>query len=214
SAANLLLGPARDRMKADSPIRIARKRKRDAAGGELEKQDPVSAGRVQILHLAENNPIAQACAVMTEFERLSRLVQDWSWSKTAVIARNWAILDPIRSYCELHGIPVQSAAEDSGTAWRLRETQALVSYLREDRRKLIDAASISAWLGQQPGGINWSLLRDAMEEYALETGEAEHPVDHCVEWLAEWARDSRRKQTGLLLLSAHRAKGLQFDNVA
>ena len=33
------------------------------------------------------------------------------------------------------------------------------------------------------------------------------------EWLAEWARDNRRRQRGLLLTSAHRAKGLEFDHV-
>ena len=33
------------------------------------------------------------------------------------------------------------------------------------------------------------------------------------EWLAEWGRDFRRRPNGLLLLTAHRAKGLQFDHV-
>ena len=32
-------------------------------------------------------------------------------------------------------------------------------------------------------------------------------------WLAEWGRELRRRQTGLLLLTAHRAKGLEFDHV-
>ena len=40
------------------------------------------------------------------------------------------------------------------------------------------------------------------------------PVDHFIEWLAEWGRDVRRRQRGLLLLTAHRAKGLEFDHVA
>ena len=39
------------------------------------------------------------------------------------------------------------------------------------------------------------------------------PVDHFVEWLAEWGREVRRRQRGLLLLTAHRAKGLEFDHV-
>ena len=43
---------------------------------------------------------------------------------------------------------------------------------------------------------------------------AEVPVAHFVEWLAEWGRDVRRRQRGLLLLTAHRAKGLEFDHVA
>ncbi len=48
---------------------------------------------------------------------------------------------------------------------------------------------------------------------ALETGGAELPTGHFIEWLAEWGREVRRKQTGLMLLTAHRAKGLEFDHV-
>ena len=48
----------------------------------------------------------------------------------------------------------------------------------------------------------------------LETGGGEAPVDHVVEWLAEWGREIRRRQRGLLLLTGHRAKGLEFDHVA
>ena len=39
------------------------------------------------------------------------------------------------------------------------------------------------------------------------------PVEAFVEWLAEWGREARRRQRGLLLLTAHRAKGLEFDHV-
>ena len=38
------------------------------------------------------------------------------------------------------------------------------------------------------------------------------PVDNFIEWLAEWG-DVRRRQHGLLLLTAHGAKGLEFDHV-
>ena len=34
-----------------------------------------------------------------------------------------------------------------------------------------------------------------------------------IEWLAEWGREIRRRQHGLLLLAGHRAKGLEFDHV-
>ena len=43
---------------------------------------------------------------------------------------------------------------------------------------------------------------------------AEVPVDHFIEWLAEWGREVRRRQHGLLLSTAHRAKGLEFNHVA
>jgi len=39
------------------------------------------------------------------------------------------------------------------------------------------------------------------------------PPSRSSEWLAEWGREIRKRQTGLLLLSAHRAKGLEFDDV-
>ena len=39
-------------------------------------------------------------------------------------------------------------------------------------------------------------------------------MDHFIEWLAEWGREVRRRQRGLFLLTAHRAKGLEFDHVA
>ena len=34
-----------------------------------------------------------------------------------------------------------------------------------------------------------------------------------VQWFGEWAREARGEQRGLLLLTAHRAKGLEFDHV-
>ena len=37
--------------------------------------------------------------------------------------------------------------------------------------------------------------------------------DHFIEWLAEWGREVRRRQRGLMLMTAHRAKGLEFDHV-
>ena len=74
-------------------------------------------------------------------------------------------------------------------------------------------AALQAWaMGGTPGP--WQdLLRQAVDEYILEDGGAEAPVDRLLEWLAEWGRDVRRRQQGLLLLTAHRAKGLEFDHV-
>ncbi|MEM9435752.1 MAG: 3'-5' exonuclease [Pseudomonadota bacterium] len=39
------------------------------------------------------------------------------------------------------------------------------------------------------------------------------PSADVIEWLAEWSRDSWGEQRGLKLLTAHRAKGLEFDDV-
>ena len=52
-----------------------------------------------------------------------------------------------------------------------------------------------------------------MEQYIADTSGVELPAPHFIEWLAEWGRDFRRRQDGVLLLSAHRAKGLEFRHV-
>ena len=78
----------------------------------------------------------------------------------------------------------------------------------------MDGAALRGWVGARPSGPWDDLLRQAIEEHALETGGGEAPVGHVIEWLAEWGREIRRRQHGLLLLTAHRAKGLEFDHVA
>ena len=74
----------------------------------------------------------------------------------------------------------------------------------EDLKGFVDGQSPTPWT---------ELLQEAIAEYELETGGVETATDQFVEWLAEWGRDLRRRQRGLLLLTAHRAKGLEFDHV-
>ena len=212
SAANAVIEPAKGRMKAGHPIHVDRARESEPPGGDWGLLDPVARGQVQILPSGDG-PIAQAQAVVAELQRLSTLDSAWDWSSCAVIAREWSLLDPVRSLCELEGIPVQMANEDFTGFWHLRETRALVRWVRERESKLLTCADLDAWLdGQRP--TPWTqVLEEAVRAYEAETGPAETPADHFVEWLAEWGRDFRRRQRGLLLLTAHRAKGLEFEHV-
>ena len=146
--------------------------------------------------------------------RLKDLDSNWKWSNCAVIAREWKYLEPARAYCEAHGIPVQMANEEIPRFWLLRETRGLIGWLRERESRLVDETTLRAWLDLRPGGPWTDLLREAIDEHALETAGTEVPVEHAIEWLAEWGRDVRRRQRGLLLATAHRAKGLEFDHVA
>ncbi len=235
-AANAMIAPAARRMKVEHPIRIDRQREKMAPGGPWQKRDIVAQGRVQILSAGPDS-FSQAQAVMAEFTRMKDLAPDWDWSNCAVIAREWKTLEPLRAWCELHGVPAQMADEPI-PVWALRETQALVAWLRE--RPLVDGAALGAWLVEQvawvgtrsdkgcreapgadfvgtssdPQNIWWDLLAEAVAEYGLETGAVELPSRHCSEWLAEWGREAKRRQRGLLLLTAHRAKGLEFAHVA
>ena len=214
AAANAVIEPARQRMKTDHPIHVNRSREREHPGGASAGRDPLAQGRVQILRVSSTNAAVQAQAVLAELQRLASLTPDWDWSSCAVIAREWSFLDPVRALCELEGIPVQTANEDSLSIWRLRETQAVVSWLRTRDSRLIGSTELSDWLAGQPPSPWNELLGKALEEYEMETEGSETPVDHFVEWLAEWSREARPQQRGLLLLTAHRAKGLEFGHVA
>ena len=211
-AANAVIEPAQDRMKIDNEIRIDRARAKDLPGGPWGECDTVGRGRVQILP-AGRDTISQAQAAMEEMRRLASLASDWDWSSCAVIAKEWAYLEPVRSLCELEGIPVQMANEDLPSVWHLRETQALVGWLRRRNPGLIGTTDLRRWLSEQRGGPWIELLREAVDEHEVEVGGGAGPVDSFIEWLAEWGREVRRRQRGLLLLTAHRAKGLEFDHV-
>ncbi len=213
AAANAMIEPARSRMKARHPIYVDRARERDPSGGEWTELDPVSRGRVQLLP-AGGDAVRQARVVMAELLRLSELAPTWDWLKCAAIAREWKYLIPVRAFCEAYNVPVQMANEEIPSFWRLRETRAFVQWLREREPRVVDSASLRGWVDARPSDPWHDLLRQAVEEHALETGGGETPVDHFIEWLAEWGRDVRRRQRGLLLLTAHRAKGLEFDHVA
>ena len=211
-AANMLIAPAADRMKVGHDIAVNRGRRKDRPGGDLERLDSIGRGQVQILR-APNDEAVQAVLAVSELERLSSLVPDWSWAKAAVIARTWRQLGPVRSYCEARGIPVQAASDDPPNVWRLRETQSLVDWLRRRSGAAVRVADIAGWMDRQPDDHWWSLLREGLEDLFHELGDREADRGDVIEWLAEWGRDARKRQTGLLLLSAHRAKGLEFDDV-
>ena len=213
AAANAVIGRAGDRMKADHAIRINQERAKAPAGGRWAERDPVAHGKVQVLQVADSSAISQAQAAVAELQRLSSLDPDWDWSKCAVIAREWSYFEPVRTVCERDGIPVQMANESNLSLWHLRETQAMVNWVRQRDPGMLRNADVKDWLDRQPAGPWIEMLRQAAEEHNIETATADVPAASFIEWLAEWARDTRRRQNGLLLLTAHRAKGLEFDHV-
>lgn len=211
-ASNLVIAPAAERMKAGHDITVNRARKDDRPGGPLERLDTVGRGRVQILKDA-GDPLTQAVLAVQELERLSNIVPEWDWAKTAIIAREWRYLQPVRSYCEARGIPVQTANADLPNFWRLRETQSLIDWLQGRERAGLRSTDLATWIEAQPDGAWWSILREGVEDFLREIGDRETDRSQILEWLAEWGRDVRKRQNGLLLLSAHRAKGLEFEDV-
>jgi ATP-dependent DNA helicase RecQ len=211
-ASNRVIAPAAERMKAGHDITVNRVRKDERPGGVVERLDSVGRGRVQVLKEA-GDKLTQAVLAVEELVRLSKIVPGWNWAKAAIIAREWSYLEPVRSYCEARGIPAQTANADLPSFWRLRETQALVNWLRARDRSGLHVSELAAWMDARPDGTWWSILRDGIDDFVREVGDRETDRKDILEWLAEWGRDVRKRQTGLLLLSAHRAKGLEFDDV-
>jgi ATP-dependent DNA helicase RecQ len=212
AAANAVIAPAGHRMKAGHDITVNRARAKVMAGGDWAALDPVAQGRVTLLDAGGDT--GQAVAALDEVLRLSRLDPDWSWRRCAVIARDWRRLEPVRAYAEALGIPIDMANEKPLSLWRLREMQGFVRALLVDRTRLLTIPDLVAILNAQPQSRWTDLIGEGIGTLARELLEKAAPVPDIVQWFGEWARDVRGEQRGLLLMTAHRAKGLEFDHVA
>ncbi|WP_244665927.1 RecQ family ATP-dependent DNA helicase [Pseudorhizobium halotolerans] len=212
AAANAVIAPAAARMKAGHDIAIDRKRSKAPPGGEMEALDPVARGRVQVLDCPSGDN-AQAMTAIDELVRLSRLDPEWSWSRAAIIARDWRRLAPVRAYAETLGIPVEMANESLPSIWRLREMQQFIDVLRRDNTRLLGVRDLVGVLNAIPSNRWTDLIGEGIAALAKELANKAMPVPDLVEWFAEWSNDARGDQHGLLLLTAHRAKGLEFDDV-
>jgi ATP-dependent DNA helicase RecQ len=211
AAANAVIAPAVGRMKEGHDITVNRARAKAMPGGDWAALDPVAHGRVSLLDAGGD--AAQAVASLDELVRLSRLDPDWSWRRCAVIARDWRRLEPVRAYAESQGIPIDMANEKSLSLWRMREMQGFVRALLEDRTRLLTIDDLTTLLNAQPQSRWTDLIGEGIGTLARELFEKAAPVPDLLQWFGEWARDVRAEQRKLLLMTAHRAKGLEFDHV-
>ena len=212
-AANHCISTSKQRLKRDHPIRIDQARRSDPPGGRWEALDGIARGKVRILRVAGGR-LSQAVAAVDELRRLAALDSDWQWDRCAVIARNWSDLDPVASACAASGIPAQSAREQLASFWRARETQELLRTL-DAGGPTTSREAIENRVAETGAGPWARLLAQALEEFLLEEdGATVLTVAYLKSWLGEWSHEVRRRQQGLLLTVAHRAKGLQFDHVA
>ena len=118
----------------------------------------------------------------------------------------------MRAYAEKLGLPVEMANEKLPSVWRLRETQRFVASLRNRQAEMFTIQDLLDVLNEQPSNRWVDLVAEGIADLARELGKKAIPVPDTIEWLAEWARDVRVGQRGLLLLTAHRSKGLEFDH--
>ena len=210
SAANVVIERARRRMKKDEPIRINRARAKEMPGGEWKELDSVSEGRVQIINTDLDS---QAVVAIQELQRLAKLDANWDWSKCAVIARNWECLDAVRACCDNKKLPVQMGNEDFSNFMQLRETRDFMASLEGENNRLICTDDLNVAIDASKPNRWSALLQQAIEEFREESIEDETTVRHFIDWFREWTVEIRRRQRELLLVTAHSAKGLEFDHV-
>ena len=211
--ANAVIASAAGRMKASHDITVNRARGKCPPGGEMAAFDPVAQGRVSLIDCGPGDA-AQAVAAVEELVRLSGLDPAWSWRRTAIIAREWRRLEPLRAIAESLGLPVDVANETLPGLWRLREMQMFIAELKRDRTRLLSIGDLKEMLGTLTQNRWTELIGEGIDTLALELVEKAASVPDVIEWFGEWAREARGEQRGLLLLTAHRAKGLEFDHVA
>lgn len=219
AVAGEIVAPVADRMK-QGMIAIDPARAEDPPQGAYFREEDPSLGLVEVVAAAGRDIRAQAAAAVERLELLARRVGEprWNWDSTAVLVRRQAHVRIVEAQLSAAGIPVSRDFKGLLSLLRVREaawTQTRLRRLR-DRDGWISAEILIALaeeLAQAHGGF-WSeilgrRLRIMAAQMGPEGASAFEALDEFIEWASVW----KGEQTGVRVLTAHRAKGLEFDNV-
>jgi ATP-dependent DNA helicase RecQ len=220
AAANRLIANNTERMKIAHEIRVNRGRNADPNGGRWELLDPVVRGKVQ--RVIVSDAIGQASFVAGEIRRMQSLDTKIGIGSFAVLARTRDELVTIRSALDDVNIPVDWRADEEMpvSPFKIREVHAFLSLLDDHKHESWSAATIRSRIDALRGTpeINrwWRFLDEIWSEWAGESGEIDVPItlvrDFFVEAIAERRRHHRTGE-GVVLVTAHKAKGLEFPHV-
>ena len=220
AAANALIGHNRDRMKQQQAIRINRQRQKLDAGGRWHHLDTLAKGRVQQIQVHDESE--QAVQVIHELQRLRQLDPGLDWSQCAILAREWRLLDPVRTELERQGVPLSLmlSSEANPSPFRIRENADLIQALKQARNGLNSAAYWLDYLTEKYPAAKenpWlTLLQNLLQDWQRETGNAEVGNQLTLEYLCEALAEQRRERRwgrGVLLSTIHAVKGMEFNHV-
>jgi ATP-dependent DNA helicase RecQ len=218
--ANRLIARNTDRMKIAHSIRVNHGRSDEAGGGRWESLDPVTKGQVQRVSVADARQ--QAAHIANEIRRLRALAPAEPLKEFAVLGRVRDDLVIIRAALEELHLPVDWRADDEivVSPFKIRECVRWLEHLDNRRHETWTSKQVLAELdslrGERPLHRWWHLLREIRHEWAAEAGEAEAPVSLIRDFFGEALMERKRHHRmgdGVVLTTAHKAKGLEFCHV-
>lgn len=222
SASNHIIQRAVDRMKVDHPIRINSSRQGEPAGGSWQERDLQSGGQVRLI-TAPGSSNLQSQLVFSELVRVKELDTRCPWGEVAVLARTHESLQQLRSLLSSAGIQYELARRDSVRGqlplMRSREGWAARAWLAQREGCLVSLADFHSWCldasRREPTNPYWTDLTTVTEELGGDLEGLELPSATILDALYEASQDSSQNGSAdaVKLLSAHSAKGLEFNHV-
>ena len=220
AAGNAIIANNQDRMKTAHPIKIDVLRSHDPAGGILEDLDPVAKGKVHVLTTKDR--LEQAYACVEEVRRYLEISERHSPEQCCIVARTNAELVPIRIALDRAKIPcsiVGSQAVPNLT--RVREVYEWLEYLKKNSGTLLSGEATFKQLRKQLGSDFLKLpvgriLEQVGAEFYSETNQNEVLCEDILDFFYDALFEYRRRGiigSGVILSTAHKVKGLEFENV-
>ncbi len=217
AAANGLIARNTDRMKTGYPIRVNKARRNLPPGGNWQRHDPVTQGKVQVLEVSD--PVMQATVLLEELQRLGR-GGPVDFNHCAVLAREWKDLDCVRSACEDMGVPVNvcwGRHDGFPRLTRIKENAQFLEHLRNMHTETRAGNLLVTLERICPVSTTWrENLKRILLEWQEETNDAPQPAPVIQEYVYEVLTEQSRAKNmgnGLFLAAAHAVKGLEFDHV-
>jgi ATP-dependent DNA helicase RecQ len=182
--------------------------------------DPTARGKVQRVFVAD--ALHQAHFIAGEIERITTLDTSLRPSAFAVLGRTRDDLVVIRAVLEERQIAIDWRADEDVTIspFRIREIHAWLTFLETEKHAAWTAAVVREHLqalrGASASNRWWTFLGEIWSEWRGESGEAEVPVAQIREFFEEAVAERHRSRStsdGVVLTTAHKAKGLEFPHV-
>ncbi len=222
AAANHVIQRSANRMKIDHPIRIDTRRKDDLPGGRWSRIDPESHGAVRLITSPAQSNL-QAQVVHAEIQRIRRIDPTVKLSEIAVLCRTHAPLERMRALCDIEALPCEltgpEAAKGEIPLMRTREGRALAQALRRRQLRMLRLDALHRYLTRQrhahPRNPAFQDLLEIVEDIAATPHANLVPAAEALDLFYEAAGEMRRdgRSNAIKLMTAHAAKGLEFDHV-